>query len=98
MRSNSYSILAKLLTRDTPNLHHHYFPSPMLRTDEILSTIQMLHAEHLDVRSVTLGLNLDDCAAPNWIISAGKCGRRSFHAPAGWSRYAIAWGPSTAFP
>jgi uncharacterized protein (UPF0210 family) len=37
----------------------------MLRTDEILSTVQMLHAEHLDVRSVTLGLNLDDCAAPN---------------------------------
>jgi len=36
----------------------------MLRTDEILSTIQMLHAEPLDVRSVTLGLNLDDCAAP----------------------------------
>jgi hypothetical protein len=37
----------------------------MLRTDEILSTVQMLHAEHLDVRSVTLGLNLDDCAAPS---------------------------------
>lgn len=37
----------------------------MLRTDEILSTIHMLHAEHLDVRSVTLGLNLDDCAAPS---------------------------------
>ena len=37
----------------------------MLRTDEILSTIQMLHAEHLDVRTVTLALNLDDCAAPN---------------------------------
>jgi len=37
----------------------------MLRTDEILSTIQMLHAEHLDVRSVTLALNLEDCAAPN---------------------------------
>jgi uncharacterized protein len=35
----------------------------MLRTDEILSTIQMLHAEHLDVRTVTLGLNMDDCAA-----------------------------------
>ena len=26
----------------------------MLRTDEILSTIQMLHGEHLDVRSVHL--------------------------------------------
>lgn len=35
----------------------------MLRTDEILSTIQMLHSEHLDVRTVTLGLNVDDCAA-----------------------------------
>ena len=35
----------------------------MLRTDEILSTIQMLHAEHLDVRTVTLALNVDDCAA-----------------------------------
>ncbi|HAU37236.1 MAG TPA: hypothetical protein DCX07_05915 [Phycisphaerales bacterium] len=37
----------------------------MLRTDEILTTIQMLHAEHLDVRTVTLALNVDDCAAPN---------------------------------
>jgi uncharacterized protein (UPF0210 family) len=37
----------------------------MLRTDEILSTIQMLHAEHLDVRSVTLAINVEDCAAPN---------------------------------
>ncbi len=37
----------------------------MLRTDEILSTIEMLHAEHLDVRTVTLALNVDDCAAPS---------------------------------
>ena len=37
----------------------------MLRTDEILSTIQMLHAEHLDVRSVTLALNVEDCVAPS---------------------------------
>jgi hypothetical protein len=35
----------------------------MLRTDEILSTIQMLHAEHLDVRTVTLALSVNDCAA-----------------------------------
>ncbi len=34
----------------------------MLRTEEILSTIQMLHAEDLDVRTVTLALNVDDCA------------------------------------
>jgi uncharacterized protein len=37
----------------------------MLRTDEVLSTIQMLHAESLDVRTVTLALNMDDCAAPS---------------------------------
>jgi len=37
----------------------------MLRTDEILSTIHMLHAEHLDVRSVTLALSLEDCAGPS---------------------------------
>ncbi|MFP4353845.1 MAG: PFL family protein [Phycisphaerae bacterium] len=35
----------------------------MLQTDEILSTIQMLHSEHLDVRTVTLALNVDDCSA-----------------------------------
>jgi uncharacterized protein (UPF0210 family) len=37
----------------------------MLRTDEILTTIEMLHAEHLDVRAVTLALNIEDCAAPS---------------------------------
>jgi uncharacterized protein (UPF0210 family) len=37
----------------------------MLRTDEILSTVQMLHSEHLDVRTVTLALNVDDCADPD---------------------------------
>ena len=36
----------------------------MLSTDEILSTIRMLHAEHLDVRAVTMALNLNDCASP----------------------------------
>jgi uncharacterized protein (UPF0210 family) len=37
----------------------------MLNTDEILSTVRMLHDEHLDVRAVTLALNLNDCAAPS---------------------------------
>lgn len=35
----------------------------MLRSEEILSTIEMLHAEKLDVRTVTLALNVEDCAA-----------------------------------
>ena len=37
----------------------------MLQTDEILSTVRMLHSEHLDVRAVTLALNLNDCASSN---------------------------------
>lgn len=44
----------------------------MLRSDEILSTIQMLHAEDLDVRTVTLALNVDDCAAPSMDLMTRK--------------------------
>lgn len=34
----------------------------MLRTDDILATVRMLQEENLDVRTVTLGINLADCA------------------------------------
>jgi len=44
----------------------------MLRTEEILSTIQMLHSEYLDVRTVTLALNVDDCAAPSMDLLCRK--------------------------
>lgn len=44
----------------------------MLRREEILSTIQMLHSEHLDVRTVTLALNVNDCAAPNMDLMCQK--------------------------
>ena len=37
----------------------------MLTEREILSTLEMLENEHLDVRTVTLGLNLADCASHN---------------------------------
>jgi uncharacterized protein (UPF0210 family) len=33
----------------------------MLNQNEILSTLEMLRNEHLDVRTVTLGVNLFDC-------------------------------------
>ena len=36
----------------------------MLRTEEILTTIRMFQEEHLDVRAVTLGIDLADCAGP----------------------------------
>ncbi len=48
----------------------------MLRTDEILSTIQMLHAENLDVRTVTLGLHLDDCASHDVDLMCRKVGQK----------------------
>ncbi|MDJ0808916.1 MAG: PFL family protein [Desulfobacterales bacterium] len=35
----------------------------MLTRREILSTLEMLQSEHLDVRTVTLGINLLDCVA-----------------------------------
>ena len=35
----------------------------MLRQNEILSVLEMLRNEHLDLRTVTLGLNLMDCAS-----------------------------------
>ncbi len=48
----------------------------MLQTDEILSTIRMLHAEHLDVRTVTLGLNLDDCASHDGELMCKKVAQK----------------------
>ncbi|MFO8006750.1 MAG: PFL family protein [Candidatus Brocadiia bacterium] len=37
----------------------------MLRTEDIMSTLRMFQEENLDVRTVTLGLNLLDCADPD---------------------------------
>ena len=37
--------------------------SYLLNTDEILQTIRMIETQHLDVRTITMGLNLLDCAA-----------------------------------
>ncbi len=38
----------------------------MLSNQEILSTLEMLQSEHLDVRTVTLGISLLDCADSNF--------------------------------
>lgn len=37
----------------------------MLRSEEILTTVRMFRQEHLDVRAVTLGINLLDCSSPD---------------------------------
>ena len=40
----------------------------MLTEREVLSTINMLRSEHLDVRTVTLGINLFDCASHDFDV------------------------------
>ena len=37
----------------------------MLRSDQILSTVEMIQKENLDVRTVTMGINLLDCRSGN---------------------------------
>jgi uncharacterized protein (UPF0210 family) len=37
----------------------------MLRTGEILETIEMIERLNLDIRTITLGLSLTDCAHPD---------------------------------
>ena len=38
---------------------------PMFNTNEILDTIHMIDQQHLDVRTVTMGVSLLDCADPD---------------------------------
>ena len=33
--------------------------------DEILETVRMIQAEHLDIRTVTMGINLRGCISPD---------------------------------
>ncbi|MCK4515363.1 MAG: DUF711 family protein, partial [Spirochaetaceae bacterium] len=37
----------------------------MLQTDQILDTVRMLQTQHLDVRTVTMGIDINGCAGPN---------------------------------
>ena len=44
----------------------------MLTDREVLSTLNMLRSEHLDVRTVTMGINLFDCASHDYDTFAYK--------------------------
>jgi len=46
----------------------------MLTIDEILETIKMVQEENLDVRTITMGINIADCAA----VDAGTTGRKIY--------------------
>ena len=48
----------------------------MLNTHDILETINMIQQEHLDIRTVTMGISLLDCIDPNIDIACDKIVRK----------------------
>ena len=40
----------------------------LINPSEVLETINMVEAEHLDIRTVTLGLSLKDCSSRSCFI------------------------------
>ena len=44
----------------------------MINSSEILQTVQMFNQQHLDIRTITMGITLLDCADPNPQAAAGK--------------------------
>ena len=46
--------------------------SYLLNSDEIIETIRMIDQQHLDVRTITLGVSLLDCAADSVGVCAGR--------------------------
>ena len=37
----------------------------MINSSEILQTLNMFNQQHLDIRTITMGISLLDCAAPD---------------------------------
>ena len=46
----------------------------MINTEEILSTIEMISQQHLDIRTVTMGISLRDCSDTD----PAKCARKIY--------------------
>jgi len=44
----------------------------MIHPQEILQTIEMIHQQHLDIRTITMGINLLDCADPSAEVCCEK--------------------------
>src|SRR5262249_22755544 len=51
---------------DDARRHHGVLPPRMIwESDEVRETLRMIEAEHLDIRTVTMGISLRDCAGPD---------------------------------
>ena len=46
----------------------------MIETGEILQTMRMIQEENFDIRTITMGINLLDCADPD----TERCGQRAY--------------------
>ena len=44
----------------------------MINTNDILETINMIRAEHLDIRTITMGISLLDCVDSDSGVCADK--------------------------
>lgn len=70
----------------------------MLTDREVLSTINMLRSEHLDVRTVTMGINLFDCASSDFDTFAYKVRSKIFRYAENSLRPVISSATATASP
>ena len=44
----------------------------MINSGEILQTIEMIDQQHLDIRTITMGISLRDCAHPDIDVCCNK--------------------------
>ena len=49
----------------------------MLNTNEIIQTVEMLDQQHLDIRTITMGISLLDCADADIHACAEKIYRKT---------------------
>ena len=71
----------------------------MLSKDEILQTIHMIDQQHLDIRTITMGISLLSCADPDAKVCLPEHLRQDLHArPSIWCPPARPSSGSSAFP
>lgn len=58
----------------------------MINTKDILETIKMIEEEHLDIRTITMGISLRDLASSDIHVLADKVYDKITRARKSWSR------------
>jgi len=69
----------------------------MLSEREVISTLNMLRNEHLDVRTVTLGVSLFDCVSHDLELFTANVKAKLNRYASQLVRSATKWATSTAF-